>query len=203
MWKSPQDYPYHQWSRRELENATYREIAEAANVALGTVAGVMKALTKQGFLVEFPKEQRKLKRKKELLGMWTIAYAEKLRQKILIGRYTANTPTFWERLDLHPFGAQWGGEVAANKMTHYLKPELITVYTRKPINELILTQKLRKDETGPVELRERFWKFETDENILVPPLLVYADLLATAETRNIESARVIYDEFLDRPLREN
>jgi len=191
--------------KRELEDATYREIAEAANVALGTVAGVMKDLTKQGFLIEYPAEKRKLKRKKELLDKWTTTYAERLRQKKLIGRYTANRPTFWQEIDLRPFGAQWGGEVAANKMTQYLKPELITLYTRKPFNDLVLTLKLRKDEKGAIELRERFWKFENGgvDKDIVPPLLVYADLLATADTRNIETAKLIYDEYLEKHISEN
>ena len=191
--------------KQELEDATYREIAEAANVALGTVAGVMKDLTKQGFLIEFPAEKRKLKKKKELLDKWATAYAERLRQKNLIGRYTANRRTFWQEIDLRPFGAQWGGEVAANKMTQYLKPELITLYTRKPFNDLVLNLKLRKDEKGTIELRERFWKFENGgvEKDIVPPLLVYADLLATADTRNIETAKLIYDEYLERHIREN
>jgi len=31
---------------------------------------------------------------------------------------------------------------------------------------------------------------------LVPPPLVYADLLATADARNVETAKMIYDEYL-------
>jgi hypothetical protein len=45
--------------------------------------------------------------------------------------------------------------------------------------------------------REKFWRFEAPEYPdLVPPLLIYADLLATADDRNIETARKLYDERL-------
>ncbi|HTK83218.1 MAG TPA: type IV toxin-antitoxin system AbiEi family antitoxin [Bacteroidota bacterium] len=188
-----------------LEKQTFRDIAQTANAALGTVAGVCRDLIKQGYMLETGREARKLVRKKELLDKWTTAYAEKLRYKNLIGRYAATRQDFWQEADLAPYNALWGGEVAANKMTRYLNPEIHTIYTHRGVNELVLGLKLRKDEAGNVELRERFWRFEnnqTDKN-LVPPLLVYADLLATANARNIETANLIYDEYLKRHLGEN
>jgi hypothetical protein len=57
--------------------------------------------------------------------------------------------------------------------------------------------RLIKDATGEVELREKFWRFEAPEYPdLVPPLLIYADLLATADDRNIETAQKLYDAHL-------
>jgi hypothetical protein len=190
---------------RELEKATYRDIAQAANVALGTAAGVLKDLHRQGFLIELGGEVRKLTKKKELFDKWTTAYAERLRPKRLIGRYTANRPDFWQDINLLPYDAQWGGEVAANKMVHYLKPEVVTIYTRRPVNEIVLALKLRKNDEGNVELRERFWKFELGETKkdLVPPLLVYADLLATADARNVETAKMVYNEYLQRHFEQD
>jgi hypothetical protein len=38
---------------------------------------------------------------------------------------------------------------------------------------------------------------------LVPPLLIYADLMATGDTRNIETARMIYEKELSKYFREN
>lgn len=191
--------------KRELENATYRDIAQAANAALGTVAGVLKDLLRQGYLIETDDEVRKLTKKKELFDKWTTAYAERLRPKKLIGRYTASRPDFWQDLNLIPYDAQWGGEVAANRIIHYLKPGIITIYTRRPVNDLVLALKLRKNDEGNVELRERFWKFGLNDpkKDLVPPLLVYADLLATGDPRNVETAKMIYDEYLQRHLTED
>jgi hypothetical protein len=185
---------------RELWNAPYRKIAKQALVALGTVAGVMKDLTAQGFLVKKNNKELRLIRKKELLDKWLTAYAEKLRPKKLIGRYKATKPEFWQQEEIDRVDAQWGGEVAAYRLTRYLKPEIVTIYTRKPVHNLTLDLKLRQDKNGDVELRERFWKFDPTEpnKNVVPPLLVYADLMATGDPRNIETAKMVYDDYLQR-----
>ena len=38
---------------------------------------------------------------------------------------------------------------------------------------------------------------------IAPPLLVYADLMATGDDRNIETAGIIYDKYLVRPDRQD
>ncbi len=68
-------------------------------------------------------------------------------------------------------------------LTEYLKPEKITIYTRQPLGDLMLKNKIRKDPKGNIEVFEVFWKFEyewTYKN-LVPPILIYADLMATGD----------------------
>jgi len=187
--------------KRDLLNAPYRDMAEAANVALGTAVGIVKELMKQGYLIEIEKHRR-LNRTEELFHKWTTAYAERLRPRTLIGRYTAHKPDFWRNAEIDRFGALWGGETAAHWFTHYLKPEITTIYAKKPINDLLLNLRLRKDDEGDVVLRERFWEFDNggaDKN-LVPPLLVYADLMATADARNIETAKMIFNEYLQGHL---
>jgi hypothetical protein len=93
-----------------------------------------------------------------------------------------------------------GGETAAAKLTRYLKPAVQTIYLPKDTKaqaQLMKELRLIKDPAGEVELRAKFWRFESPEYPdLVPPLLIYADLLATADDRNIETARMIYDEHL-------
>jgi len=191
--------------KHELWNVNYREITRAARVALGTVAGVMKDLTLQGHLVELKNKQRRLVQRKQLLDKWTQAYAEKIRPKRVIGLYRGPGPDFWRQADLTQFQALWGGETAAYQMTRYLKPEITTIYARRPINDLVLKLKLRKDNDGDVEIREQFWAFDTIEanQKLVPPLLVYADLIATGDARNIETAKRIYGDYLERHFRED
>ena len=186
--------------KRELCNAPYRDIAEQTQVALGAVAKVMKEITAQGFLIDTNDKQRRIIRKKELLDKWLVAYAEKLRPKKLIDKFTGTKPDFWRDAELEHFDAQWGGEVAAYLLTRYLKPEIVTIYTRRPIHDLTLGLKLRQDKKGNIELRERFWKCENPEldKTIVPPLLVYADLMATGEARNIEAARHLFNDRLQR-----
>jgi len=105
---------------------------------------------------------------------------------------------WWKQAPLHNFQACWGGEVAAAKLTKYLKPERATIYTRGKPGQLLLTNKLKKDPDGDVEVLETFWpvEYEWPHPELAPPLLIYADLLATGDARNIETARMIYEQEL-------
>jgi hypothetical protein len=186
--------------KNNLVRGPYRDIADAAGVALGTVAGVMKVLIQQQYLIELVDRGRILVKKKELADHWMDAYITKFRGRRLIGRYTAPRELFWRDADLYPVKAMWGGEVAAQKLTHYLKPEIITIYTHKPVDNLVLNLKLRKEDKGPIEVREQFWNFEieADNRNTVPPLLAYADLIAVGDTRTLEAAEMVNDEFLKR-----
>jgi hypothetical protein len=182
----------------KLLQATYRELGEAAGTALGTVAGVMKDLTRDGYLLDRGTRGKRLVRREELIVRWTRAYAQRFRKQQLIGRFATEQADLWKDLQLAGRGALWGGEVAAQKLTHHLKPVITTLYAHKPIDTLIVDLRLRRDDRGTIELRNRFWRFKVAEPAAdtVPPLLVYADLLATADARNIETAQTIYERFL-------
>jgi hypothetical protein len=188
-----------------LEDKTYREIAVVAGVALGTVDWIMKELKELEFLIDMGKRGLKLTRKETLLQRWVTAYPEQLRPKQILGRYKG-LPNWWQQKRLVPLQAQWGGEIAAEKMTHYLKPELITIYAgAQYLNQLLLENRLKTDITGDVEILEKFWKAVEEQRPeeLVPPLLVYADLLATGNQRNLETARMIYEQNIVRLIRED
>ena len=64
---------------------------------------------------------------------------------------------------------------------------------------------MKKDPEGNVEILNRFWNFKlnTFNNDLVHPVLVYADLMATGDNRNIETAGMIYDTEIARFIRED
>lgn len=188
-----------------LENKTYREIAVATGVALGTVDWIMKELKELGFIIDMGKRGLKLTQKETLLQRWVIAYPEQLRPKQILGRYRGGL-NWWQQKMLDPLRAQWGGEIAAEKMTRYLKPELVTIYAAaQQLNQLLLENRLRTDIAGDVEILERFWKptAEQQPEELVPPLLVYADLLATGNQRNLETAKMIYEQHIVRLIRED
>lgn len=186
----------------DLINANYRVIAEAADVALGTVGWVMGDLKDAGFLMDLGKRGRKLTSKRKLLDLWVEGYARQLRPKCLVGRYRALRPDWWKDARLGKLDFQWGGETAAAKMTGYLKPAITTLYMTgdpKAQQNVLKEFRLVKDAAGDVEIRQKFWKFAAfDDAAMVPPLLTYADLLATADDRNMETARIIYDDHLAR-----
>ncbi len=188
-----------------LENRPYRVMAEKANIANGAVAWVIKDLKKLGYLVDMGKKGRKLIKKKELLQRWVNLYAELLKPKLFIGRYTTEYIDWWKQVKPLNVDAQFGGETAAAFITKYLKPQNHTIYTREKYGKLLLHLKLKKAPDGNVELFKKFWNFEDpfDKNNLVNPVLIYADLIATGDNRNIDTAKIIYDKEIIRYIGED
>jgi len=192
-----------------LENAPYRQIAEETAVALGTVNWVMADLREKGHLIDMGKRGRRLVKKKALLERWVTTYPDKLRQRKLLGTYTTEDIGWWKDTEITKFGARWGGEVAAAKLTGYLKPETVTIYTGEAPGKLVMTRKLKRETTGNIEILKTFWNFiydwpDLDNQYLdlVHPILIYADLLATGDARNIETAEIVYDKEIARFVRE-
>jgi len=188
-----------------LENKTYRDIAAAAGVALGTVNGVMTDLKAQGYLMEVGNQTRRLRNKRNLFAEWVAAYPRDLKPKVLIGRYATKDYGWWNEPTPAVDGALWGGEIAAALLTRYLTPATATIYVQDHLNELIVKHGLRKDPRGKVEILKAFWNFDypNQEPHTVHPLLIYADLIATGDPRNIDTARIINDNELARYLRED
>lgn len=180
----------------------YRDLAARAGVANGTVGWVMRDLREMGYLTVV-KRTRRLAATKRFLDDWTNGYARMLGPTLLMGRYRIPTLDGWQQWHPEKDGAVWGGEPAAALLTEYLRPGLLTIYTKQIPARLILEQKMTVAPNhlvteGIVEFRNKFWDFEvaTDKPNLAPPVLIYADLLATGDARCIETAQRIYDGHL-------
>lgn len=185
-----------------LENTDYRKIATMADVALGSVGWVMRDLKLAGYLVDMGKSERTLTRKEELLKNWVSNYHDQLQPKLQLGRYAALDNNWWKNF-LMPENTLWGSEYAAKEMTNYLKPENYTLYTDELRPEFLLKNKLHRSAEGTIEILQKFWAFDgnwTKQNI-VPPLLVYADLIASQSGRNIETAKMIYEKEIRELIR--
>ena len=104
---------------------------------------------------------------------------------------------------LDPKQMKWGAEPAAALLTGYLRPGVLTLYTEKLPARFIHDQRLIRAhvlaDTALVEVRKPFWG-ETlvagPREDTVPPVLIYADLLATGDARCIETAQKLYDDHL-------
>lgn len=186
-----------------IENRTIRVIEENTGVATGTVYNTIQALQKQEYLRAMNFQRYKLINKEALLERWVTLYPERLKPKYLIGRYEADENQI-RNLDLNYFVAKWGGEEAAARLTNYLHPLIYTIYIGKKQGEFILRNRLRKDPKGNLILMKKFWNFEDLEHReIVHPILVYADLLATGDPRNTETAKIIYEKEIVRYIAEN
>jgi hypothetical protein len=184
--------------RRELIRASYREIAAAAKVALGTVGPVLRDLEARGFLRLKTATERDLLDPERMLQEWVTHYPTTLRPKLNPRRFQADPDQIYRaKINLH--NAYWGGEIAAEKLTHFLKPAHFTIYAREPIAKLVAAYRMRAERAGNVEILDAFWNFDTgpEDAGLVPSVLVYADLLATNDGRNAEAAKLIHEQHIE------
>jgi hypothetical protein len=182
----------------DSENYSYRKLAEMSGISLGSVNEIIANL-QQGFYLVNYNEKRVLVRKKEILEIWVQRYAETLRPKLLLGRFEY-TDAIFEKRNLDDLKGCWSGEYAAGLMTNYLNPTKFNLFVDyKSKRALLVLDSLfsRSKLKGEVEILRKFWKFD-DDNTIAPPLLVYADLVASADTRNLETAQIIYDPYLAR-----
>jgi len=170
----------------------YRELAELANISLGSVGTIMQELIELNFILK-TKQTMKLKNTKELLNRWITAYHDVLRPRLLMKHMRFVRPesyTKWKEINLNePDGlAYWGGEPGANLLTNYLHPGIFTIYTYRNWQSF-KDIGLVPDETGNVEVLVIFWGPQMCMG--VPPVLIYADLMSSGSDRNIETANMI------------
>lgn len=181
----------------EWADRPYREIAQRAGVAHGTVGWVLAELPKLGFMAEVG-GKRRLLQPERLLQQWVEAYARTLRPRLLLGRFHTDLLDWYKTLDPGKYGFLLGGEPAAARLTHHLRPGTVTLYGQKVEPRLLLDQRLRPDPQGKVEILTRFWKFDNDDPLVTPLPLVYADLLAIGDARCLETAKLLYADIIAR-----
>ncbi len=184
-----------------LIGKTYREIAKFAEVALGTVGPVLKDLHQRGFVRKTRIKDWKLQNAEKLFDEWVTRYPETLRPKLNPRRYRLDHETI-RKADLNRFQACWGGEIAAEILTGHLRAECYTIYTRGLPQDILAALRMRLDAGGNAELLTAFWPQELDDpgKATAPAILVYADLTMTGETRNVETANILYEQVIKPAL---
>jgi hypothetical protein len=188
---------------------TYRDIAKAAGVALGSIAVVMRELKAKGYLVEETRDEWRLTKKRKLLDLWVLGYGARLRPDLLIGRYQPSEPRLEQTLQsLRSETAErkisWilTGGFAADILTHHFRGEQLSFYAREWPLDLTRRLKWLPSERGPITVLRQFSPlvtFDLDPNPSEPiahPLLVYAELIFQDRERELETAKILYDEYL-------
>ncbi|MCK5134098.1 MAG: hypothetical protein KAR40_18360 [Candidatus Sabulitectum sp.] len=180
-------------TNEDAVNLTYREVADLAGVALGTVGWAFRDLKLLGYIRVY-KHKRKIMNRDKLVSKWLEAYPTEIRPKLNPRRFTAPDRNWWLQTDLNRYGAILGGETAAAVLTKYLHPEHGVLYMRGDIHELATALKLRADPRGNLTVMDRFWDGEAlriNQTPIAPPLLVCAELLAEGGKRNMETVKMI------------
>ena len=191
--------------RPELVNQPMRVLADEAEIALGTVKQVLDDLKQLTFIIDKGKKGYAINEQDLLLTRWLDAYPHNMEAKLTQTLYVAQDLTEIRNAPLEPYGALWGGEVAADAYTHYLKPKTYQIYADAEAHKALLKKfrlrRLRANETDvtPIRVVEPPVAIEKIKGKLpgyVTPLLVYAELLNSDDPRNLETAKRIYNDYL-------
>ena len=187
-------------TNEEWLNRPYRQVADKAGVALGTIPVIITALRRLGYLINVY-DRIKLVKKEELVKRWVEAYGEKLKPNIKLGNFMLDVRNEqnWKQIGWIDEQTLWGGEPAADLLTNHLNPQEFTLYTTQNIKGLIKNYHLLPREDGQIVVYEKFWEFQEEIQKTAPPLIVYADLIHTNDSRCIETANIIYERY----FREN
>lgn len=179
-------------------NDGYRALADRANVALGNLPILFKALEAEGFLVKLDAKQWRLVQKDRLLDIWVQEFGRRLKPALLLDRFQPAQTAFrqhWKDLELQN-GAIWGGEPGADLLTDYLVPTAFTLYCNAPRVEIVKNYRWAPQAGGSIAVYRKFWKDDPLLDQKAKPLLAYADLMESGDERGKEVAQMIYQQYL-------
>lgn len=172
-----------------------RAIAEAAGVALGPTSEAINDLRGMGYLSGGVREKR-LANRDLLLREWAKQYPISLRDKLKPQRCSPAHPDWQSTIKLDKIEAVWSGEMAAALLTDHLVASTGCIYCWGDQRNVLLSQRLRPDPNGPIELLQAFWpRPDTLEAVVAPTLLVYADLMAGNDGRSREVADILEESL--------
>ena len=184
---------------------TLTTLAQRSGTSIATVSIALRSLEQTGLLLAKGPRKLLIPDREALLHKWTEAYVERLKPSLARGRYrfTKGDASDWRDLPIDPATTCWGGEAAGALLTNYLHPGELTLYTAAPRLTLVRDYKLVPDTQGNVFVYERFWD-QPEANALggrcCPPVLAYADLVHSRDSRCLETAQLILDDHLRSTL---
>lgn len=191
----------------------YRELSERAGASLGTVGRVALELQRRGFLVmQRRRKRRVLHRKRELLELWVGGYAERLRPQLVIGRFRSpdrDLADALKRLTAEGDDAfRWAltGGFAADALTGHYRGDQLILFVDPWNSARAAGLRWLPSVDGPITLLRMFWPrgvgrtLERGDARVAHPLLVYVELLFQGREREVETAKLVYDQYLQPNL---
>lgn len=180
----------------QLINQTQRNIADITNVALGNIPLIINGLLENDFILKLNKREYIINNYEKLLNKWITEFDQTLRPTIFKQRFRfQNRNQNWRELHLDTEKTVWGGEPAGDIITNHLRPEKLILYTKETIKDLMINYRLLPDDEGEIWVYDKFWTISFN-NITAPKELVYTDLMINDDKRSKETAKLIFDEYI-------
>lgn len=189
---------------RDALQWSYRMFSEKTSVSIGMISQVMRDLEQQGYLAKSVSGETRILQPEELLQRWVAGYMEVWRKFRSHERWVCHEPFWQDERQLCTSTAVVGGEIAASHYLNYLNPGSAMFFaTRQEVEGMARTFRLRKARTDfepgyKVSFMEPMMPKELllGDDGYAHPLLAYAELIASKDPRNIETAKRLYDRYL-------
>ena len=193
------------FNQPQFLHASYRDISNKVNIALGSVGPVIDDLYASGYILD--EGERRLINKKRLYERWVDGYLEKLRPKQILACYTCDDEDWWKNANPVDFHGLWGGEVVIAKSTPFMVPETISLYFSSEVKQREFAEfcGLREDDDGEICMYRNFWSpsYAGDDNIDgLSPMIVYADIVDAINPGSWDVAKTFYGEAIANLLQD-
>ena len=190
-------------ARPDLATAPIRSLAEAAGVGKTAAADLVRRLKDEGLLATDTAGTRII-RPSVLIDRWVAGYADKLRPRLVQGRYRAASgdPLAFERSAtavLDGLDWAWGGAAAAYRLTSHYRSVVTALHLSTTLSQSLRRQlRLLPAQGGPIVVLgvPGALGLEGPMPHVAHPLLVYTELLLEGDERALEAAGEIRTRFL-------
>lgn len=183
----------------ESINAPYRKIGSESKVTIDTVGKVIKGMLSERIILKSNSKEYRIVKRENLLQKWVTEYNQTLRPKLKKRKFRwVDKNRDWRNVIL-PSDTYWGGAAAADMLTNYLIADNLVIYTGLDFSDAAKELEVVPDKQGGIELVEKFWN-QTSEKETVNPIIVYADLIEDQNPRYIETANIIYHDFIENKI---
>ncbi len=193
------------FNQPQFLHASYRDISNKVNIALGSVGPVIDDLYASGYILD--DGERRLINKKRLYERWVDGYLEKLRPKQILACYTSDDENWWKQANPVDFHGLWGGEVVVAKSTPFMAPETISLYFSSDVKQKDFADfyGLREDVEGEICVYRNFWSpsYAGNDNLDgLSPMIVYADIVDAINPGSWDVAKTFYGETIAHLLQD-
>lgn len=195
-------------SDKDLLNKPYREMASVCEISLGSIGGVLDGLMESGFILKGRGGASVITNQIKLLDRWAVVYAEKIRPKLLIRIVGVESINELAGANLVDIEGAFGGEIAAHHyIGNFLRPAEATIYIPETnLNQLYkrrLIQGYSVEDWSRLNRVSIYKPFLTNMPFakqawagIANPIVVFADLMATGDSRNYEAAQEILNSVI-------
>lgn len=178
---------------------TQKIMADEVGISAAAVNKYLRELEESNYIVNDRRKVRFVDPGK-FLELWMVECIKKILPKAEKYWFDPYDEKQYRELRTSPFilkNGYWSAAKAADAVTRTELPESFVIYSDRP-QEVVKELRLRPSKEGKIEIRKKFWDFDWKEKVdgIVDLPLIYADLMDSANPRDMKTAREIREIWI-------